>query len=121
VNDRSSRSVVDWQPLSVREGLTPDGPYEGVSLHLLGPLRQWVQDAFGGLPGSFADSEGGPRLAAAIRYPVYAVAAQRLTVQQVVASIVRQPGVLLDVVDAVLRLKELSLESRAQLDELFAY
>jgi len=29
--------------------------------------------------------------------------------------------VLLDVVDAVLRLKELSLESRAQLDELFAY
>jgi hypothetical protein len=25
-----------------------DGPYEDVPLHLLEPLRQWIQDAFGG-------------------------------------------------------------------------
>jgi hypothetical protein len=48
-----------------------DGPYEDVPLHLLEPLRQWIQDAFGGLPGSSADTEGGPRLSAALRYGGY--------------------------------------------------
>jgi hypothetical protein len=112
-----------WQPLSIREGRkTDDGPYEGVPAHLVGPLREWVDWRFGGAPGSAADNEEGSRLVAAIRYAVTPVYNERLTVRRVTFVVsTSAPYLMLDVVDAVLHLKEFIPTlpfDRMQLDEL---
>jgi hypothetical protein len=112
-----------WQPLSVRDGRAEDeGPFEGVPNHLVEPLCQWVNRYFGGSPGSDADTEHGPQLVAAIRYPVAVEYGRRLTVRDV-TWIVRRDArhLLLDVVDAVLHLREYESffpEDRAQLREI---
>ena len=112
-----------WQPLSVREGRAKDkGPYEGVPSHLYEPLRQWVDDTFGGSGRTSRDN--GARLAAALRYAVRPRSGQSLTVQELTASLAQRADVMLDVVDAVLYLLEGSSDERfpgdpwQQLDEL---
>lgn len=108
-----------WQPLSVRDGREKDeGPYEGVPWHLYEPLREWVDATFGGYPGSSYDSSNGPRLAAALRYPVYPRNGAYLTVREVTAALAQRPDVMLDVVDAVLHLWTVTPERCQWLDEL---
>jgi len=111
--------MLTWQRLSVRDGRAEDdGPHEGVPLHLFEPLRQWVDWAFGGEPGSAADCDGGSRLAAAIRHPVSSRAGRPVTVRDVTESLIRWPEPMLDVVDAVLHLSEQSSGSCQSLNEL---
>ena len=39
---------MEWQPPSVREGTRrPDGPYEGVPVHLRERLKHWLEQACG--------------------------------------------------------------------------
>ena len=97
-----------WQPLSVRNGRTEDeGPFEGVPEHLFEPLRHWVDMNYTGESGSMSGSWGGPRLAAAVRFPIRPRPGQPLTVQEVTQFIAHAPWVMLDVVDAVLHLESL--------------
>jgi hypothetical protein len=109
-----------WQRLSVREGQAKDdGPYENVPPHLSGPLRHWVDRVFGGVLGSFADSRGGPRLVAAIRYQVPLGTDKRLTVRSVTEAVaVFKPEFMLDIVDAVLHFEEVDPRDCEDLDEL---
>ena len=94
-----------WQPLSVRDGrVKNEGPYEDVPEHLFEPLRHWVETSFTGEPGYMDATWGGPRLAAAVRFPIRPRPGQPLTVQEVTQALVRAPVVMLDVVDAVLHL-----------------
>lgn len=96
-----------------------DGPYEDVPSHLFGPLLAWIDSSFGGRPDSLADTNGGPRLAAAIRRGVV-YEGNPITVRAVTASIspfdADEP--VLDAVDAVLYLDEMSVGACLSLDEL---
>ena len=98
---------MSWQPLSVRDGRAEnEGPYEGVPRHLFQPLRHWVDMSFTGESGFMDGYWGGPRLAAALRYPITPRPGQPLTVQELTLSLQNVVGtsVMLDVVDAVLHL-----------------
>ena len=86
---------------------------------LFGPLIEWIDTNFGGQPSSSADVQGGPRLAAALRRAVVHDG-DRITVRAVTGSIspfdLDEP--VLDAVDAVLHLDEMTLDARLSLDEL---
>jgi hypothetical protein len=112
---------LSWQPLSVRDGRAKDeGPYEDVPWHLVEPLRHWIDTTFGRGPDSVEDHNGGPRLAAALREPVFTRPDVPLTVREVTAYLARDNRkVLLDAVDAVLHLGVVSRSSWLQIDELF--
>ncbi|MGH3219635.1 MAG: hypothetical protein ACRDPY_13160 [Streptosporangiaceae bacterium] len=109
-----------WQRLSVRDGQSEDdGPYDGVPDHLYQPLREWVAHTFGGNPGSLADAEGGPLLSSAIRRMVIPPRGHSLTVRSVTESFYPyEPDAMLDVVDAVLHLKEVDSSARKALDNV---
>ena len=109
-----------WKRLSVRAGIEEDdGPYEELPSFLYEPLTEWVDGNFGGKQGSPADVAGGPRLAAAIRRLI-PHGNGSLTVRDVTRSIslFDTDDKLLDIVDAVLYLKEMALDARHSLDEL---
>lgn len=96
-----------------------DGPYDGVPDHLYDPLREWVDYSFGGGPNSFADTEGGPRLAAAIRRRAFPLSGERLTVRKVTDSLYpHQRDLMLDAVDAALHLKQMHASQLHTLDEI---
>jgi hypothetical protein len=105
--ERRKEQDLTWQPLSVRDGRADEnGPYEGVPDHLFEPLRHWVDTSFTGDPGFMDGYWGGPRLAAAVRYPIRPRPDQPLTVQEITLSLQRAVGrsATLDIVDAVLHL-----------------
>jgi hypothetical protein len=77
-------------------------------------LHQWVNNTFGGLPNSHTDSQGGPRLASAIRYPTAPGHGDYLTVRKVTEQLRNWPDAMLDAVDAVLHLEDIG-EDNVQL------
>jgi hypothetical protein len=115
------RRALVWQRFSVRTGIVEDdGPYEELPSYLYEPLIEWVDSRFGGHRDSPADMEGGPRLAAATRRVVPRDDDSPLTVRAVTRSVslFDTDDKLLDVVDAVLYLKEMAPDSLQSLDEL---
>ena len=97
-----------------------EGPFEGVPDHLVEPLRDWIDHTFGGGPGSTADSEGGPRLAASLRFRIYRNSPNPLTVRQVTNYLIEhlRHDSLLDAADAVLYLAKVDPATCDSLDEL---
>jgi hypothetical protein len=108
-----------WNRLSVRDGrATDDGPYEGVPGHLYQPLREWVDNVFGGRYGSTADQEGGSRLLAAVRLEIVPPRGRRIHVRDVTEALFRSPDRMLDVVDAALHFDEFQKWELNSLDEI---
>jgi hypothetical protein len=119
--ERSGKGqALSWKPLSVRDGRAKDqGPYEGVPPHLYSALKEWVDSTFGGYSEQAGnDIANGPRLAAALRYSVFARPGRKLTVREVTLSLNSQIDLMLEAVDAVLHLERPNRDLCRQLDEL---
>lgn len=115
-----------WHRLSVRDGRSSgdDGPFEGVPRHLFEPLRDWIDQTFGGMPMSQSNAETGVILAAAIHFgPARSKTEPTLTVRRVTEEVVVEAfhgntDLLLDAVDAVLHMTKVDKWSCNKLNSI---
>ena len=96
----------DWQPLSVRSGKRePDGPYEGMPIHLQHSVGEWLRGRFGWFkPGGGLNNDLMAQVAASLRIPVQRTYKPGGISDQIFAAIEKDEDLYLDCLDATLHI-----------------